>query len=219
MAAVPTPRAERAEPLQPLEVRLKPSFQGSGQVLGVLILLLCSAMFIIGGLADPASAGGVIFLVLGVTGVLAFGGVLVVLSGHLLGRRPLLLLDSEGVRIPAKWPLPRTRDRFLPWAEIASVCAWTEGVPNGKGLAHRLAFLPAEGSPQARHTSGAEMLRVKTQGLPGVPVLRWNVPVLPGWTVRHEDVVKAVRAGCQGPYEDRRVGLPKKRRIVRPKQK
>lgn len=202
----------------PVVVRLKPSFSGSGQVLGVLILLLCSALFVVGGLSDPGSVGGVVFLVLGVTGVAAFGCVLVVLAGHLLGRRPLLVLDADGVRIPAKWPLPHSRDRYLPWTEVASVCAWTEGVPGGKGLAHRLAFLPDKSSEQARHTSGAEMLAVKTQGMPGVAVLRWSVPVLAGWTVSHDEVVKSVRALSQAPFEDRRVGLPKKRRIVRPKR-
>lgn len=207
---VPTP--------SPLTVRLRPSFRGSGQAVGVLILLFCSAMFIVGGLAAPGSAGGVVFLVLGVTGVVAFGSVLAVVVGHLLGRRPLLVLDGEGVRIPAKWPLPRSRDRFLPWAEVAAVCAWTDGIPGGKGLAHRLAFLPAEESPHARGTSGAEMLRVKTQGLPGVPVLRWNVPVLDGWTVSQDEVIRRVRALTDAPFEDRRIGLPRKRRIVRPKK-
>jgi len=203
----------------PLVVRLKPSLNGSGQAVGVLILLFCSAMFVVGGLADPASAGGVVFLVLGITGVAAFGSVLVVVVGHLLGRRPLLVLDGEGVRVPAKWPFPRSRDRFLPWAEVASVCAWTDGVPGGRGLAHRLAFLPTEDSPHSRATSGAEMLRVKTQGLPGVPVLRWNIAVLDGWTVPQDEVIKTIRALSDAPFEDRRVGLPKKRRIVRPRRR
>ncbi|WP_106399560.1 hypothetical protein [Actinocorallia populi] len=203
----------------PLTVRLKPSFRGSGQAVGVLILLFCSVMFVIGGLADPASAGGVVFLLLGVTGVVAFGAVLAVVAGHLLGRRPLLVLDGEGVRVPAKWPLPRSRDRFLPWGEVAAVCAWTEGIPGGKGLAHRLAFLPAEDSPHARATSGAEMLRVKTQGLPGVPVLRWSVPVLDGWTVPQDRVIEQVRALSEAPFEDRRIGLPKRRRVIRPKKR
>ncbi|MEO3782243.1 hypothetical protein ABGB12_02860 [Actinocorallia sp. B10E7] len=206
-------------PASPTEVRLRPSFSGSGQALAVLILLFCSAMFIVGGIADPASPGGIVFLVLGITGVIAFGLSLVVITGHLLGRRPLLVLDGTGVSVPAKWPLPRSRDRFLPWAEVASVCAWTDGVPGGKGLAHRLAFLPCEESPHARHTSGAEMLRVKTQGLPGVAVLRWNVPVLAGWTVPQDEVIKAVRALSDAPFEDRRIGLPKRRRVVRPKRK
>lgn len=202
-------------PARPVEVRLRPSFQGSGQVIGVAILFGCSVLFVFGGLADPASVGGVVFLALGVTGIVAFGAVLVVLLGHLLGRRPLLVLADEGVRIPARWPLPRGGDRVLPWEEIGSVCAWTQGVLTGKGVAHQLAFLPAEGSEQARHTSGAEMLRVKTQGMPGVAVLRWNVQTLPGWSVRADDVIAEVRRRTAAPFEDRRVGLPKKRRVVR----
>ncbi|GAB2811244.1 hypothetical protein GCM10022221_05860 [Actinocorallia aurea] len=199
----------------PVEVRLRPSFQGSGQVIGVTILLVCSVLFVIGGLADPASVGGVVFLLLGGTGTLAFGAVLLVLLGHLLGRRPLLVLEDEGVRIPAKWPMPRDGDRVLPWAEVASVCAWSQGVPTGKGLAHQLAFLPVPESAQAAKVSGAEILRVKTQGLPGVAVLRWNVATLPGWTVKADDVIREVRKRTDAPFEDRRVGLPKKRRVVR----
>ncbi|GAA0951425.1 hypothetical protein [Actinocorallia libanotica] len=205
-------------PPAPLTVRLRPSFSGSGQAIGLLILLFCSLMFVVGGLADPASVGGVLFLVLGAVGTVGFGATLAVVTGHLLGRRPLLVLDGEGVRVPARWPLPRSRDRFLPWDEVAAVCAWSEGVPTGKGLAHRLAFLPAEDSPQARGTSGAEMLRVKTQGLPGVPVLRWSVPVLAGWTVPQDEVIARVRALTGAPFEDRRIGLPRKRRVVRPKR-
>jgi len=216
-SAPPAPQAD-PESAPRTEVRLRPSFSGSGQALAVLILLFCSVMFLFGGAADPASPGGVVFLVLGIIGTVGFGGVLVVVSGHLLGRRPLLVLDGAGVSVPAKWPLPRSRDRFLPWGEVASVCAWTDGMPGGKGLAHRLAFLPAEDSPQARHTSGAEMLRVKTQGMAGVAVLRWSVPVMDGWTMPPNEVIKAVRALTDAPFEDRRIGLPKRRRIVRPKQ-
>ncbi|GAA3230863.1 hypothetical protein [Actinocorallia longicatena] len=200
---------------EPVEVRLRPSFQGSGQALGVVTLVVCSALFVVGGLYDPSSVGGVLFITLGLIGVIGFGGVLVVVVGHLLGRRPLLVLDDEGVSVPAKWPLPRSRDRRLPWADVASVCAWSQGVPTGKGLAHQLAFLPREGSAESRHSSGAEMLMIKVQGLPGVPVLRWSVRTLPGWTVKPDDVFKAVKARTDAPFEDRRVGLPRKRRVVR----
>ncbi|ROO83083.1 hypothetical protein EDD29_0573 [Actinocorallia herbida] len=179
------------------------------------ILLVCSVLFIVGGVADPASVGGVVFLFLGVTGTLAFGAVLLVLLGHLLGRRPLLVLEDEGVRIPAKWPMPRRGDRVLPWGEIASVCAWTQGVLTGKGTAHQLAFLPEPESAHAAHVSGAEILRVKTQGMPGTAVLRWNVATLPGWTVKPDEVIREVRKRTDAPFEDRRVGLPKKRRVVR----
>ena len=196
-----------------MDVRLRPSFSGSGQALGGATLLLCSALFVYGGSYDPASIGGLIFIVLGVIGVLGFGTVLVVTLGHLLGRRPLLILDDGGVLIPAKWPLPRSRDRFLPWDDIASACAWSQGVPTGKGLQHQLAFLPKPGTAEAAHTSGSEILRVKTAGLDGVPVLRWSVPMLPGWTVKPDVVLAEVRRRL--PYEDRRVGLPKKRIIVR----
>jgi hypothetical protein len=199
----------------PVEVRLRPSLRGSGQALGVVTLVVCSALFIVGGLYDPASVGGIVFIVLGLVGVIGFGGALAMVVGHLLGRRPLLVLDGSGVRIPAKWPLPRSLDRQLPWSDVAAVCAWTEGVPAGRGLEHQLAFLPREGSPEARHTSGAELLMVKTQGLPGVPVLRWSVRTLPGWTIKPDDVIKAVRARTDAPFEDRRIGLPKKRKVVR----
>ncbi|MDX6738785.1 hypothetical protein [Actinocorallia sp. A-T 12471] len=200
---------------QDVEVRLRPSFQGSGQVIGVVILLACSVLFVVGGLADPASPGGVVFLVLGGTGIVAFGAVLLVLLGHLLGRRPLLVLEDGGVRVPARWPMPRSRDRVLPWHEVASVCAWTQGVMTGRGVSHQLAFLPVADSSHAAHTSGAEILRVKTQGMPGVAVLRWNVATLPGWTVKADDVIREVRKRTDVPFEDRRVGLPKKRRVVR----
>ncbi|MCD0448042.1 hypothetical protein LO762_02350 [Actinocorallia sp. API 0066] len=201
----------------PTEVRLRPSLQGSGQALGVVILLSCSVLFFLGGLTDPGSVGGVVYLLLGATGIVAFGAVLVVVLGHLLGRRPLLVLEDDGVRIPARWPLPRSGDRVLPWSEIAAVCAWSQGVPTGRGLAHQLAFLPVEESPQARHTAGAEMLMVKTQGLPGVPVLRWNVATLPGWTVKADEVIAEVRRRTDAPFEDRRIGLPKRRKVVRQK--
>jgi hypothetical protein len=196
-----------------MDVRLRPSLSGSGQALGGATLVLCSALFVYGGSHDPASVGGLVFIVLGVIGVLGFGAVLTVTLGHLLGRRPLLILDDTGVLIPAKWPLSRNRDRFLPWDEIAAACAWSLGVPGGKGLQHQLAFLPRPGTAEAAHTSGSEILQVKTAGLDGVPVLRWSVPMLPGWTTRHDEVLAEVRRRL--PYDDRRVGLPKKRIIVR----
>lgn len=195
------------------EVRLRPSLRGSGQALGVITLVVCSVFFIIGGLYDPASIGGIIFITLGAVGVLGFGGVLVVILGHLLGRRPLLVLDDEGVRIPAKWPLSRSRDRFLPWTDIATVCAWSQGVPTGKGLAHQLAFLPTEESEAAQDPSGSEMVMIKTQGLPGVAIYRWSVPILPGWTVKPDEVFKAAKQHV--PFEDRRIGVRKTRKVVR----
>ncbi|GAB3658662.1 hypothetical protein GCM10027589_19300 [Actinocorallia lasiicapitis] len=197
------------------EVRLRPSFRGSGQALGVVTLVVCSAFFIVGGLYDPGSAGGILFLTLGIIGVVGFGGVLVVVVGHLLGRRPLLVIDETGVTVPAKWPISRSRDRHLPWADVAAVCAWSEGVPTGRGLSHQLSFLARPEAPEARRSGGAEMIMVKTHGLPGVPLLRWSVRALPGWTVGLDEVIKTVRSHTDAPYEDRRVGLPRKRKVVR----
>jgi hypothetical protein len=202
-----------------MEVRVAPRLPGVQKITAGVIMAFASAMFVAGGATHPASFGGVLFLLLGGAGLLLCLGTAVVAAGNVVSRRPVLVLEDSGVRVPPLWPLPRSRDRVLAWADVAAVCAWVQGPPSDKKAAALgrlyLSFLPSgEGVD-----NGAELLATKVTGLGCRATLRWTARVSPGWDATIEEVVAEAaghRAGA--PFVDKRE-LPKpkrKRRTRRP---
>jgi hypothetical protein len=159
----------------------------------VLVLLAFSAVFTVTAVPALPGVGAVLYLVIGVAGVLLCLAGLVTMAGRLLARRPVLEIDERGVRLPAPWPWPRARDRSLGWADLAAVVVWSRPVPRGRrGVVDRLAFLPvrddADGAPPS-----PELLALGLDDLPGVATGRWAVAVSPGWDPGVDDVLAEVR--------------------------
>jgi hypothetical protein len=121
--------------------------------------------------------------------VALFAGRTLAITVNLLARRPLLEIGEEGVRRPAGWP--RRTSLLLRWDDLAGVCAWSEGLPAGRGQCHHLTFLPR--GDAAQPDLGAEILAIKVRGVPGRPDPRWSFPVTAAWDRPVEDVVAAVR--------------------------
>src|SRR3569833_59323 len=83
-------------------------------------LLVFSVIFGASGVPSLPGVGAVLYLLVGVAGVLLCTAGLAATAGRLLARRPVLGLDDRGVRLPAPWPWPRARDRCLGWAAQAA---------------------------------------------------------------------------------------------------
>jgi hypothetical protein len=205
----------------PLEVRLRATAPGVRGFLTALITAVTSALFVVGGAAHPATFGGVLFILLGVAGLALCAAGALVFLGQATGRRPVLELDDQGVRVPAVWPRSRRADRVLPWPDLVAVCAWSQGPPSGgrggSDFPHHLAFLPgAGGEERTPPENGAELLGVKVADVACVPTLRWAVPVRPGWDTTVEEIAKAVQNHrADVPFIDRR-DPPKPRKMRRP---
>jgi hypothetical protein len=192
-----------------VEVRLRLTRRTATQIAGRLLLTVVSALFVVGGASDPASFGGVLFLLLGAAGVAMFAGGALAMTGNLLAGRPVLEIGAAGVRRPAGWP--RRSGRLLRWDDLAGVCAWSQGVPHGRHHEHQLTFLP-RGRVEAP-AAGAEILAIKVTGVPGVPDPRWSIPVTAAWDRTVDDVVAAVHSHrADVPFADRRDPDPRSRR-------
>lgn len=183
-----------------LRVGVRFTRRTASQIIGRLLLSGVSVAFIVIGAADPASFGGILFLLLGVVGVAMFTSSTIAMTGTVLARRPVLEVDDEGVRRPGTRPF--RAERLLRWDDLAAVCAWSQGIPAGRGQHHYLTFLPRGDADQP--PAGAEILAVKVRGLPGVPEPRWSMEIGPGWDTPVEEVVTAVRRHRDVPCVDRR---------------
>ncbi len=191
-------------------VRLRLDLAAISRLTAGTILAAMSVLFVIGGAAHPTGVGGILFITLGAVGCIVFSTVLLLWVGHVVSRRPLLELTPEGVGRPSRWPLPRSRDALLPWDELASVCAWSQGGGTHRGYQYYLAFLAAGESE--RPAPGAEILAIKVAGLPGVPAMRWSIPVTAGWNTTVEDLTAELKRYRDDlPFADRREGLKRKK--------
>jgi hypothetical protein len=158
------------------------------------VLLVFSAVFTVTAVPALPGAGAVLYLLVGVAGVVACVAGLAAMAGRLLlARRPVLEIDERGVRLPAPWPWPRARDRSLGWADLAAVVVWSRPVPRGRrGVADLLAFLPVEDRVGATPPS-AELVALGLDDLPGVATTHWAVMVSPGWDPGVDDVLAEIR--------------------------
>ncbi|RFU41137.1 hypothetical protein DZF91_13450 [Actinomadura logoneensis] len=176
------------------------------------ILLLASAGFVAGGLMRGGSGvGSLVFIVLGALGLVAFGGGFLAAVGGPLARRPVLELDSEGVRRPAPWPLPRSRDRVLPWTDVTALAALRRGVPGTKrGEQDYLVFLGTDALVELARTAERPALVAFTLAdvpatTPGMrEAARWCVGVEQGWDTTLPTLVKEIRRRRKVPVVDRR---------------
>jgi hypothetical protein len=159
------------------------------------VLLVFSVIFAVAAIPALPGVGAVVYLLVGVAGVLLCTAGLAATAGRLLTRRPVLELDERGVRLPAPWPWPRARDRSLVWTDLAAVVLWSSPVPRGRrALADHLAFLPtSDGAERTQPPPSAELLALATDDLPGVPTTRWAIPISPGWDPGLEDILAEVR--------------------------
>lgn len=165
------------------------------QLGGRALLAAVSAAFVAGGAADPASFGGVLFLLLGAAGLALFGAGTVATAGQLLAGRPVLEIDDEGIHRPAAWP--RTR-RLLRWDDLAAVALWRQGVPAGRSHREYLAFIPRGA------VAGTEIAAIRPAAVPGIAPPQWSIPVSDAWDRPVDDVVAAVRRHRAVPFADRR---------------
>jgi hypothetical protein len=171
-----------------------------------LVLTAFSVVFIVAGISRP-DFGGILFLLIGVAGVVLFAGGTVLVLGQYFSHRPAFEFDREGIRLPARWPRPPSDDRFLPWPEVAAVvaCEITGGGASRykrRLRSFRLVFLPT--SPGA--AVSPEMLALcVTRDVPGIPTLHWSVRV----TVTEGASLKEIVAVAQGhrdvPFLDARL--------------
>ena len=159
------------------------------------VLLVFSVIFAASAVPSLPGVGAVLYLLVGVAGVLLCTAGLAATAGRLLARRPVLELDDRGVRLPAPWPWPRARDRSLVWTDLAAVVLWSSPVPRGRrAMADHLAFLPtSDGAERVRPAPSAELLALTPDDLPGVPTTHWAIPISPGWDPGLDDVLAEVR--------------------------
>ncbi len=178
-----------------LEVRRRP-VAGDVRAVGCAVVLVAfSLVFALAAIPALPGVGAVVFLVVGVAGTLLFAGLAASMAGQLAARRPVLVLDADGVRIPAPWPWPGTRDRLLPWPEVAAAVVWNRPVPRGRrGVAEHLAFLPTrESAGRTGPPPSEELVALHLDDLPGYPTARWSVQVSPGWDIGVDEIAAGVR--------------------------
>ncbi|GAB3985879.1 hypothetical protein GCM10029978_099890 [Actinoallomurus acanthiterrae] len=166
-----------------IAVRSRASAQGVIAATGTLVLVAVSVAFAVSGARDVTAVGGMVALAVGVAGIALFGGGLVVAAGRAVSGRPVLEVDEAGVRLPAAWPWSRSRDRRLPWPEVAAVVVWSREIPRGRQrVVEHVAFLPTEERAEGSSPPpSAELLAMGLDDVPGVATLHWSVEVSPGW--------------------------------------
>ncbi|QXJ26829.1 hypothetical protein AGRA3207_005899 [Actinomadura graeca] len=177
------------------------------QLVAVLILFLASAGFVAGAVMRGTGVGSLAFLLLGLAGAALFGTGLLLSAGGMLARRPVLVLDADGVRRPARWPLPRAAGRVLPWAEVTAITALRRSAARGRGAEQDyVVFLPtAELAEMARTAERPRLVALTMRDVPAtVEAAAWCFAVEPGWDARLPQIVRQARRRRPVPLIDRR---------------
>ncbi|MFA1540676.1 hypothetical protein [Actinomadura monticuli] len=199
--------AETVETREPFAVRIRMTWRGAWQLVALAILFAASIAFVTGGAIRGAGVGAVAVMVLGVAGLALFGTGLLISGGGMLARRPVLELDGDEVRRPARWPLPRSAGRALPWDEVAAIAALRRGMPGSRrGEQDYLVFLPsAELAELARTSDRPGLVAFTIRDVPAtVAAVPWCFAVEPGWDAALPDIVKEARRRRRVPVIDRR---------------
>ncbi|WP_084337900.1 hypothetical protein [Actinomadura oligospora] len=206
------PDAASATSPEPFAVRMGMTWRTVWRGVAFGILMLASAGFVAGGLMRGGfGVGSFAFIVLGAVGLVAFGGGFLAAVGGPLARRPVLELSPEGVRRPASWPLPRSRDRVLPWTDVTALAALRRGVSGTKrGEQDYLVFLGTDALVELARTAERPALIAFTLAdvpatTPGMPeATRWCFGVEPGWDTTLPVLVREIRRRHKVPVVDRR---------------
>jgi hypothetical protein len=188
-------------------VRNRVTWRGVWQLVAFAILFAASVAFIAGGLMRGAGVGSVAIMILGVAGLVLFGAGLLASAGGMLARRPVLELDGDGVRRPARWPLPRRSGRALPWDDVAAITALRRGVGGTRrGEQDYLVFLPApELAELARTAERPSLVALTMRDVPDTAAaVPWCFAVEPGWDATLPEIVKQARRRRRVPVIDRR---------------
>ncbi|MFB4310544.1 hypothetical protein [Actinomadura sp. GTD37] len=201
------PGESAAETGEPFAVRIRVTWRGAWQLVALAILFAASVAFVAGGAIRGAGLGSVMSMVLGAAGLALFGTGLVISAGGLLARRPVLQLDGDAVRRPARWPLPRSAGRTLPWDEVTAIAALRRGVAGSRrGEQDYLVFLPsAELAELARTSARPGLVAFTIRDVPSTAAaVPWCFAVEPGWDATLPEVVKEARRRRRVPVIDRR---------------
>ncbi|HEY8479633.1 MAG TPA: hypothetical protein VIL71_07370 [Spirillospora sp.] len=194
-------------PGAPFAVRVRVTRREVGRLLATLILLAAAVAFVAGGVADGASVGGVVFTAVGFAGLALFGTGFVLAAGRAVARRPVLELSDDGVRRPARWPLPRRAGRTLPWAEVRAIAALRRGVPGTRrGELDYVVFLRTpELAEMARTWERPRLVALTMRDVPATAeAAAWCFAVERGWDATLRQVVEEARARRRVPVIDRR---------------
>ncbi|TYK49154.1 hypothetical protein [Actinomadura decatromicini] len=202
-----TAHSSTSAPPEVFAVRQRVTWRGTWRLVAFLILFLASVAFVTGGIVRGAGVGSVTITVLGVAGLAMFGAGLAVSAGGMLTRRPVLELAADGVRRPARWPLPRRSGRVLPWPEVAAVAALRRGVGGTRrGEQDYLVFLPTEELAElARTSERPHLVALTMRDVPATAAaVPWCFAVDEGWDATLAQVVKQARRFRRVPVIDRR---------------
>ncbi|ASU84438.1 hypothetical protein CDO52_17990 [Nocardiopsis gilva YIM 90087] len=162
------------------------TWDGAGLAAGCLIFAgMGAALVARGGMAD---------IVIGLLAVVMFGGGGLLAASRVLSRRPTLALDSEGVRVVARWPRSSSDDLWLAWDDIALIRVCSQDIPYQRGAVRQwyLVFVPHAEADQPFH-----------------PPAPWEpnraVRVRRTWNHTVDEVVAAARRHRPGlAFDDRR---------------
>ncbi|WP_433467511.1 hypothetical protein [Spirillospora sp. CA-128828] len=188
-------------------VRNRVTWRGIWQLAAFVILFLASVAFIAGGVLRGAGVGSVAIMILGVAGLVLFGAGLLVSAGGMLARRPVLELDGDGVRRPARWPLPRRAGRTLAWDDVTAITALRRGVGGTRrGEQDYLVFLPTpELAELARTSERPPLVALTMRDVPSTAAaVPWCFAVEAGWDATLPEIVKQARRRRRVPVIDRR---------------
>ncbi|NVI87131.1 hypothetical protein [Actinomadura sp. BRA 177] len=198
---------ETVEVREVFAVRNRVTWRGIWQAVAFLILFIASVGFITSGVVAGMGVGSVTFMLLGVAGLVLFGTGLLLSVGGMLARRPVLLLDGEGVRRPARWPMPRSSGRSLPWDEVAGIAALRRGMAGTRrGEQDYLVFLPdPELAELARTSDRPQLVALTMRDVPSTAAaVPWCFAVEQGWDATLAEIVKEARRRRRVPVIDRR---------------
>lgn len=177
-----------AAPTEQFTVRetFRVTWDGAGLAAGCLIFAGMGAALVV--------RGGTTDIVIGLLAVVLFGGGGLLASSRVLSRRPTLVLDTEGVRVVARWPRSSADDLWLAWEDIALIRVCSQEIPYQRGAVHQwyLVFVP--------HSEADQPFR---------PPAPWEpnraVRVHRTWNHTVDEVVEAARRYRPGlAFDDRR---------------
>ncbi|TYB47016.1 hypothetical protein FXF69_15850 [Actinomadura chibensis] len=183
------------------------TWRGTWRLVAFLILFLAAVAFVAGGIVRGAGVGSVTTTVLGAAGLAMFGAGLAVSAGGMLTRRPVLELAGDGVRRPARWPLPRRSGRTLPWPDVAAIAALRRGAGGTRrGEQDYLVFLPTEELAElARTSERPHLVALTMRDVPATAAaVPWCFAVDQGWDATLAQVVKQAKRFHRVPVIDRR---------------